>query len=364
MNIEKEWSKAKPAFLLRFFSKVYGLIVWSRALLYKKNILHADSSGPFIVSVGNITAGGTGKTPLTIYLCTIFKKLDMATGVVSRGYGRGNINKDRLVSDRSGLIYDSPELTGDEPFLIAKKNPQMPVAVAKKRINGIKILQKTTDISVVIMDDGFQHLGMRRDLDILLLDAERPFANGRLLPAGPLRESVDAAGRADLIVLNHWRGTEKHIMQRHTIKRQFKNTLIFTGSLMPVDFKDKFNISYPLDTIKGQKCMAFSGIGHHLSFIRGLQKFGAEITHDINFKDHQKYTQSLVSDIIKKAKEKRIDIIITTEKDMVKIMDIWPEKQPVLLALHIEMKINEEADFIGILKKSLCCHSSDISFLK
>lgn len=360
MNIEKEWSKAKPAFLLRFFSKVYGLAVWSRGLLYKKNILHADSAGPFVVSVGNITAGGTGKTPLTIYLCTIFKKLGIATGVVSRGYGRKNINKDRLVSNRFGLIYDSPELTGDEPFLIAKKNPQIPVAVAKKRINGVEILQKTADISVVIMDDGFQHLGMRRDLDILLLDAERPFANGWLLPAGPLREPVEAASRADLIVLNHWRGTEKHIMQRHTIKGQFKHTPIFTGSVMPVDFKDKFNNSYPLDKIKGQRCMAFSGIGRHLSFIRGLQKLGAEITHDINFKDHQKYTQSLVNDIIKKGKEERADIIVTTEKDMVKITDIWPGKQPVLLFLHIEMKINEEAEFMDILKKSLSSYLSDI----
>jgi len=364
MNIEKEWSKATPAFFLRLLSKAYGFAVWSRALFYKTNILHRYSVRPFVVSVGNITAGGTGKTPLTIYICTLFKKLGISTGVVSRGYGRKNINKDRLVSDQSGLLYDSPELTGDEPFLIAKKNSQIPVAVAKKRINGIKILQKISDISVVIMDDGFQHISMRRDLDILLLDAKRPFENGWLLPAGPLREPVKAVNRADLIVLNHWKGTEKHIVQRYKLSEQFENIPIFTGSARPVEFKDNFNNFYPLDKIKGQKCMAFSGIGRHLSFIKELERLGAVIIHDINFKDHQRYTQALVNDIIKKAKEKTVDIIVTTEKDMVKIMDMWSEKQPLLLALNIEMEINEEAEFVDLLKKSLYRHSPDISFLQ
>ena len=185
---------------LFMISKVYGGVVKLRRLFYKKNILTSKRLPCPIISIGNITLGGTGKTPMTIYVVHALKQLGYKVAVISRGY-KGSAEKiGGIVSDGKVLLM-TPDISGDEPYMMAKRLKDVPVIVGKNRFMAGRMAISKFDPDVIVLDDGFQHLKLQRDLDIVLLDYHKPFGNRHLLPRGVMREPVSALLYADAIIL-------------------------------------------------------------------------------------------------------------------------------------------------------------------
>ncbi|MFP4347000.1 MAG: tetraacyldisaccharide 4'-kinase, partial [Desulfococcaceae bacterium] len=192
--------------LLGFFSVLYGGILELRARGYRRGILKSRRLSCRVISVGNITAGGAGKTPMTIYLSRALQRSGYRVAVVSRGYG-GRAQKTGGIVSEPGRIRMGPETAGDEPFMMAQTLGKTPVLVGGDRYrSGITALKRFQP-EIILLDDGFQHLKLKRDLDLVLLDCRRPVGNGRVLPRGPLREPLTALKRADAFVLTRCAGT-------------------------------------------------------------------------------------------------------------------------------------------------------------
>jgi len=199
-------SREKLFFLaLEVMSKIFGHLVAMRLKAYSSGFLKSYRASVPVISVGNLTVGGTGKTPVVDDLVKRAIQYGRRVAVVSRGYGGKRTLDPALLSDGVGFLHDDASLYGDEPVLIARRNPQAMVVVARKRTEGVQLVEKQ-GAEVIILDDAFQHLKLKRDMDILLVDSRHQFGNGRLLPAGPLREPVSNLMRADLIVLTHSNG--------------------------------------------------------------------------------------------------------------------------------------------------------------
>ena len=178
-------------FPLKLLSWVYALVIRLRVWLYQKGWLAQKRVSCHIVSIGNITTGGTGKTPITLYLAEEWQKRGHKVGIVSRGYRRKNKVPLLLVTD--GIkICASPDVVGDEPYLMAQRLSDIPIMVCADRFEGCETLIRRFGLEVILLDDAFQHLKMYRDQNILIIDATNPFGNGHLLPRGPLREPLSA----------------------------------------------------------------------------------------------------------------------------------------------------------------------------
>jgi tetraacyldisaccharide 4'-kinase len=209
-RIEQLWRRDLPVRLLPTWiglaaaAGFYRIGVGSRHLYWR---IMKRQAPVMTISVGNLTVGGSGKTPFTLFLAKRLQSCGLRVGIVSRGYGR-TLTKARaeLVAD-GGMLKVSPEGAGDEPAMMARSFGG-PIAVARRRLDGIELLSKLGPLDAVILDDGFQHLRLNRDVDLVLVSNERGFGNGWMLPAGPLREPISAAGRADaIIVMNSGEGT-------------------------------------------------------------------------------------------------------------------------------------------------------------
>lgn len=188
-------------------SRLFGLLVVMRLFAYSTGIAKSYRAAIPVLSVGNLTVGGTGKTPVVDHLVQRALMSGQRVAVVSRGYGGQRKSGTALVSDGRGTLHDDAYLYGDEPVLLARRNRDAMVIVARKRSEGVMLAEKL-GAELVILDDGFQHLRLSRDLDIVLLDSRSPFGNGHLLPAGPLREPVASLARADLVILTHNKGAD------------------------------------------------------------------------------------------------------------------------------------------------------------
>lgn len=184
------------AFLLPF-SIIYRELIRLRAVLYRWRVFSSYKAPVPVISVGNLAVGGTGKTPVVDYLLKFCLAKGRRVAVVSRGYGGRKHSGVQIVSGGNGPLLE-PEQCGDEPYLLARRNPQALVLVSPKRAQAIQQAVESLGAEVVLLDDGFQHLAVQRDVDIVLLDAQRPFGNGHQLPAGLLREPISALGRGDL----------------------------------------------------------------------------------------------------------------------------------------------------------------------
>lgn len=290
--LERRWYGDVPPLLLRPFAALYAMIVWLRRTAYARGWSAARHPGVPVVVIGNLTVGGTGKTPLVIWLATRLRDAGQRPGVVLRGYG-GRAGAARLVS-----ALDDPAAVGDEAVLIARR-AFVPVAVGADRVAAAKLLA-TQGCTVVLSDDGLQHLALRRDLAIAVIDGARGFGNGAMLPAGPLREPVAALASVDLVVI--------HGADRRGIG-QGCETLQMTlqpGALCPLSGAQQ----EPIEALHGSALHAVAGIGHPRRFFDLLRSLGARpIEHA--FADHHRYrTQDLAfGDALR---------IVMTEKDAVK----------------------------------------------
>ncbi|MBF0377092.1 MAG: tetraacyldisaccharide 4'-kinase [Desulfamplus sp.] len=387
--------------LLFVLSTIYGAVVSLRIWLYEKQILKSRKVPCFVISIGNVVAGGSGKTPMAIYIAEMVKSLGFNPVVISRGYG-GSLSKKRLRTDSSdsskmrifinnsrasisdvscnvivgdgNTLFETPEVVGDEPFMMASRL-SFPVVVGKDRFKAaIMALSNITaqKIDVIILDDGFQHIQLKRDLNIVLMDYSRPFGNGYLLPAGRLREPAKRAiDRADIIVFTRYpddnlKSFDKSYVERIVSHKGKMKTFFITKhrpflhTFLPnnqtsLDYNSNIFKQYTLNDLKNRKGCLFSGIADNQSFRKTVENLGVSVKAHLEFNDHHMYKSGEILTILDTFKECGADLLITTEKDYARlVMDkqyIWSMDFAVI-GIEIDF-LNKKDEFQNVIYKNL-----------
>ena len=303
---------------LKGLSIFYSAVVNVRNKMYDKKLLRAYGSKSYVVAIGNITTGGVGKTPFTLEAAKHFLSLNKKVAIISRGYGsKLSNNEPTLISDGSGALFKA-SIAGDEPVWLAENCKGAYVVTCKSRIKAEKFLQEKYQPDVIILDDAFQHRKMKRDLDIVLVDAKNKFGNACVLPAGPLRESLQSMNRAHkVVVVNKSFEDEKALKFCDYLKERYKKDT-YLCKIIP---DCAYNITTGEILPQNSKVMAFSAIGQPVGFYDFLKK-DYNLLAVLEFEDHHMYDKMDVAKIIEYAQEENIEHIVTTEKDAVKIIDI------------------------------------------
>ncbi len=332
---------------------IYGLAIRLRLFAYKKGILRSKSLPGFVVSVGNITAGGTGKTPAVSMLAEWGKMQNLGVAVLSRGYAGRYKEKVLEVSDGNDLKA-SPLQTGDEPFLLASKLQGIPVVISKKRyLAGLRAVESFGS-RFFILDDGFQHLSLKRDFNLVLIDSRNPFGNRKLLPLGPLREPLEQLERADVfIITRHDPDSGGHNIAEE-LRKRFPEKPVFFSDHIPENIIFPFNkISYSSDYLNKKRIIAFAGIARPEYFMDSLKKIGADVVFSVQFRDHHIYSRKEVERLLYQRKNLDAEFIVTTEKDWVRIKDLVSDCS-VMAYLKIRFGIlSGEEKFFELLGKGI-----------
>lgn len=318
------------------FAFTYGVVAQLRSGLYRYGLLKTRSLSCPVISVGNLTVGGTGKTPVVIALANWLHQQGKRVGVVSRGYGRDDENRIVLVSNGNGVLVNAHE-AGDEPVLIATRCPGVPVIVGADRYAAGTQLLSQCSCNVLILDDGFQHVALTRDANLLLVDAETRFGNGYLLPRGPLREPFTSIERATALIVTRASSTENDVIAKLGTSAAREIPIgILTFSLAGfVNLRTGEVLSQEM--MCGKRCIAFCGIANPNSFSTMLDNAGVIVQELLSFPDHWRYTSEDFQKIWDSTDGCAPKIVITTEKDAVKIRDRLPESLEVFAA-RIELE--------------------------
>jgi tetraacyldisaccharide 4'-kinase len=252
----------------------------------------------------------------------LLQREGLCVGILSRGYGGTSREAVTVVSDGERSLV-SPGIAGDEPVLLAEHLPGIPVVVGRDRYAAGMLAIERFGADVIVLDDGFQHIRLARDVDILLLDAARPYGNGRLFPRGDLRERPAALERAHAIVLSHWDPDGAYPSAALAFPQP--TPPVFYSQHEPLDLR-RFDDGHilPLTSLKGRRILAFCGIGTPEHFRRTLQRLEAEVVACIAFPDHHRFTQSDLEYLVARAKRYGIEMLVTTEKDGVRLREYRP----------------------------------------
>ena len=334
---------------LQLLSVFYALAVHLRHTLYRLRVARQRSLELKVISVGNITLGGTGKTPAVIQIAGLLQRNRKRPAVISRGYGRKDSSGIVVVSDGEKVLVDA-ETGGDEPVLIGSVLPQVPIVVGSDKYQAAAFAKQKFDIDTVVLDDGFQHLRLKRDLDIVLVDAADPFGNGRLFPAGILREPLTALKRAQAVLIT---GEDRaaDLGRLKGIIGRFTEARIFTSRQEPADMIDIITGDVrPLSALRGTTVLAFSGIARPESFAALLRALGADIRAMIAYPDHYAYIESDLAALFQKAADEDIGMMITTEKDAVRLKQLNPDG---IWVLRIRLKVLENREWEEVLLQGI-----------
>lgn len=314
-------------------SLLYQLIQSVRASLYKLGILKTYHLPKPVISVGNITVGGTGKTPACLYLARYLISHGYKVALISRGYGGEREGGIDVVSNGEKIFMTSQEC-GDEPYLLAKKIPGLIVILGSDRYGAGLFAMEQFKPDVFLLDDGFQHLRLFRNLNILLLDAKNPAGNGWTLPAGLLRESLNAIRRADIIF--HTRSPED-VQYLESYGKPFCRARHEIVSLALLENTDS---DIDFSQFEGKKILAFAGIASPEGFFDSLKKKGLQLQHAICFPDHAKYEQSLIREIQEGMGRNNCELCVTTEKDSVKLHKLPEDLAGKIFVAKLELVLN------------------------
>ncbi|MEW6614225.1 MAG: tetraacyldisaccharide 4'-kinase [Thermodesulfobacteriota bacterium] len=333
-----------PLFLL---SLLYRGIIQTRYWLYQRGILRSKKLPCKIISVGNISLGGSGKTPTTHYIAKLLKENDFRVGIVSRGYRGKGTDEVNLVSEGDNVLL-SPREAGDEPYMLAKKLKGIPVLTSKDRYQGGKYVIERFNSNVLILDDGFQHIRLKRDLDILLLDSRIVSGNNYLFPRGVLREPLMNLKRANVFLVTRAKSSDKQRELTRTIRSIKKDAEIFYGYFQAKHLIDPFGERKGLDYLRDKRVLAFSGIANPEHFTASLKELGAIVVEELIFPDHHWYSSKDYKRIGEISGE--VNFAVTTEKDMVKIDSSFLSNVKTF-ALSIELCLEREEEFKDFLLK-------------
>ncbi len=332
---------------LLILSWIYGFGHFLRLTFYKTGILKTKSLPVPVISIGNIAAGGTGKTPTVIMIAELLKGMGKKVAVLSRGYkgeAEGEIN---VVSD-GNEIFMNPLQSGDEPYMMAARLKGIPVITGSDRYKTGKYAIEKFGAEVILLDDGYQHVQLDRNFNILLLDSNSPFGNGYLLPRGTLREPVSYINRADMVIFTKVRSQKPEARSQKInslITQQNRNTICKSIYVSAGCIDINANKDISLDGVKGKKGFAFCGIASPESFKNSLKEAGIDIRGFVSFEDHYQFSRDDIDSLISKAKETGSEILITTEKDEVRLKGFEPISFPIWI-LKIRMEIFEGKEML------------------
>jgi tetraacyldisaccharide 4'-kinase len=336
------------------FVEVYSVVIRTRNWFFDKNVFKTKRVNAKVISVGNITVGGSGKTPLVIFLADLLKNEKKKVGVLSRGYGRRSSGY-KLVSNGE-KIFASVDEAGDEIFYTVNEC-KIPAAVSEDRYEGAERLIKQTGVSVVLLDDGFQHRWIHRDIDILIFEQkflnEGDFPNHVLLPTGNLREPFDSVKRANAVVINRKFSSMTEIPDE--LKRYFETKETFTAYYKTIGFVDmKRKTLYGIEEFQEQKSLVVAGIAKPFSFLNILEQTKVDTQNKIIFVDHKNYSLKDVQKIRKEFYSTNSYSVVTTQKDAVKLMEYSRELDDIdIFYLKIELKLDEEKKFKEFILNNL-----------
>jgi len=354
--------------LLYGSSKVFQVGVKARRFLYNVRILRDSTLGVQVIAIGNLTVGGTGKTPVVEKFARVLRDQGRNVAILSRGYRskpipahrwllnklflRDDTRPPRVVSDGKSLLLDS-EMAGDEPYMLASNLKDVVVLVDKDRVKSGRYAIEKYGCDTLLLDDGFQYWKLRgRRQDIVLIDRQQPFGNERLLPRGTLREPPSHLARASTIFITKSDGNTAELRRRiaqvnpaagiiECIHHPLYLEDVFTGQRLGLDF------------LKGRKVASLSGIAQPESFEQSLVKLGAELVYAKRFADHHRFTQQEILNAINRSKKRQADAIITTQKDAVRFPKIDRRDLPISF-MRVEIKILSGADDFQDCVRKIC----------
>lgn len=338
--------------VLHAFSLLFSGIVQMRYILYSKRIIRDQPLGCLVVVVGNLTVGGTGKTPVVEKFARTLHERGRRVAILSRGYKSREENirwrwlrrmfggvkvEPRVVSDGERVLLDS-EQAGDEPYMLARNLPGVVVLVDKDRVRAGQYAIKKFKVDTLILDDGFQYLPLRGQLNLLLIDKSNPFGNRRLLPRGILREPVKHLRRASYVFVTKSDGVFDPDLQE-TIRRYKPDAEIIECAHRPQYLRElRSGRRLGLNALEGRRIGALSAIAVPESFEGFLRDLGAQIVVNERFLDHHRFTREEITRFLATAREANVDMVVITEKDAVRIPDDWELAVPVYF-LRLEVEI-------------------------
>lgn len=325
--------------LLWPLSILYGLAISLRNLAYRLGVLRTERVPSFVISIGNLQVGGTGKTPMTLLLADYLTECGYRVAILSRGYGRRS-RAPLLVSRGGGPQCDVRD-SGDEAYMMALRSSRIPVFVDRDRVRGAWLLWEMFRPDVIVLDDGFQHRRLYRDLDIVLFDPEWVVTNCMLLPAGPMREPLQAARRADLICFV---STEENARQpaekaQRLVQRKATCPIIHAQKSVSHLWDARANRDLPIAELDTKKVFAFSGIANSTTFYQMLKHFGARVVYWQSFPDHKGYGPAIARRLQSLFEASSADVCVTTLKDWVKLQPDWIFLKKPIWILEIEIEI-------------------------
>ncbi|HZR19548.1 MAG TPA: tetraacyldisaccharide 4'-kinase [Verrucomicrobiae bacterium] len=362
----KGWKESSVRGLLYCLSKVFQVLVKTRRFLYNFRILRDSTLGVQVIAIGNLTVGGTGKTPVVEKFARELRDEGRNVAILSRGYRskpvpvhqwflnklflRDDTTPPRVVSDGRSLLLDS-EMAGDEPYMLASNLKDVVVLVDKDRVKSGRYAIEKFGCDTLLLDDGFQYWKLRgRRLDVVLIDRQQPFGNERLLPRGTLREPPSHLARASFIFITKSDGNTAELRRR--IAQVNPSAGIIECIHHPLYLEDVFTGQRSgLELLKGRKVASLSGIAQPESFERSLVQLQAELVYSKRFADHHRFTQQEILNAINRSKKRQAEAIITTQKDAVRFPKLDRRDLPIYF-MRVEIKILSGAnDFQDCVRK-------------
>ena len=329
---------------------LYGAITRARKAAYRKGIFTVYRLPAPVVSIGNITTGGTGKTPLVDWVCRLLAKDYSGVCVLTRGYGRAHPETQVVVSDGTRILVDERQ-AGDEPFLLAGKLIGVAAVIANAdRVAAGHWAIKNLGANAFVLDDAFQHLRIARDVDIVTIDATNPWGDGELLPHGRLREDIEGLSRANCVVITRSEQAESVDYLRTSIQKH-TSAAVFTSRMVTASLQTIQGEPAGQNTLTSESFAAFCGIGNPASFFTHLQRAGAPVVLTQAYADHHVYQQNEIDRLIAKAKASGATALVTTAKDAVKLSALHFELP--CYKLEIEIAIDDSEQLAGFIRSQI-----------
>jgi tetraacyldisaccharide 4'-kinase len=347
-------------------SKVFQVLIKIRRFLYNVRILRDSTLGVQVIAIGNLTVGGTGKTPVVEKFARELRDQGRNVAILSRGYRskptplhkkllnkmllREDTTPPRVVSDGKSLLLDS-EMAGDEPYMLASNLKDVVVLVDKDRVKSGRYAIQKFGCDTLLLDDGFQYWKLRgRRQDIVLIDRQQPFGNERLLPRGTLREPPSHLARATVIFITKSDGDTERLRKR--LIQLNPSAGIIECIHHPLFLEDVFTGQrVELEALKGRRVASMSGIAQPESFEQSLVQLGADLVYSKRFADHHRFTQQEVLNLINRSKKRQAETIVTTQKDAVRFPKI-DRRDVSIYFMRVEIKILSGAnDFEDCVRK-------------
>ena len=332
-----------PSRMLAVAGGGYRGLLGAREFLYGRGVLKSRALPCRVVSIGNLTVGGTGKTPAVEIAIQSLTALGHRPGVVSRGYGR-HTRGVQIVADAASIRLD-PEESGDEPFLLARRLPGIPVVVGSNRYDAARVAIERFGVTAIVLDDGFQHRTLKKDLEIVMARARRPWGNGHILPAGPLREPLEALARADLVVATGALdlGDAREVVD--TVDEHAPRVPVVTATLVPAECWEAGRMrTVRITELAGKRLAAFAGIAAPAAFAETLKSSGIVVEDLVAFADHHWYSPDDLARHDARAAELGVEALITTEKDWVRLRRLRLPQRPIyVLSVRLAVQTGETA---------------------